>query len=227
MSLESNLDSTTGVNEILAQSQEQNTESQSAKEDSQVKSKEYNFRELERRKEEAERRARELEYRLMELEKASKKPEIDEFDALDDGDIVEAKQLKKLKKEIQELKAQKNMGLSQEDISRIKFKDYDDVVSNENVEAHLLSNPVLAQMVRSSNNPYEAAYHLLKKFHKQPEKAPDITKKLEEVAAKPRSLNEAPAKVPGGNSSGSSIADIEFRRQEALKRAQKHLGGYY
>lgn len=225
MSLESIHDST-GVNGTVAESQTESAEAtlQQTKESS----KEYNFRELERRRNEAEARARELELRLIELEKAKQQPQVDEFDSLDDDAIVEAKQLKKLKKEIQELKSQKSMGLSPEDISRIKFKDYDEVVSEQNVEAHLLSNPVLAQMVKSSANPYEAAYHLLKKFHKPAEKAPDLTKKLEEVAAKPRSLNEAAAKTPGlSSSSGSSIADIEMRRQEALKRAQKYLGGYF
>lgn len=222
MSFESSQDS--GVTETLATTQEQSAEASSQQ--SKENSKEYNFRELERRKEEAERRAYNLEMRLNEIEK-SKAAQPDEWDSMEDDAILEAKHVKKLRKEIQELKSQKSMGLSPEDISRLKFRDYDEVVSNENVQAHLLSNPVLAQMVKGSSNPYEAAYHLLKKFHKPADKQPELSKKLDEAVAKPRSLNEAAPKSSGLGSSGSSIHDIESRRQEALKRAQKYLGGYY
>jgi hypothetical protein len=188
-----------------------------------------NFKELERRKNEAERRAQELEARLLEIERA-KQSQPDEFDSLADDDTVEAKHLKKLKREIEALKNQKKPALSEEDIARIKYRDYDEYVSDETVETHLLSNPALAQMVRKSDNPYEAAYQLLKKLHTPTTKKsePDLRKKLEEVSSTPRSLNEAGAKNPSASmGTGNTIAEIEARQAAALKRAQNYLGGNY
>lgn len=216
-------DESSVINEAVAESRDMTTEvAQETKENS----KEYNFRELRAAMAEKERRLQEMESRLQSMQTA-KKEEPDEFDALDDDDIPSAKLIKKLSKELKEIKAQKSRSdISPEDVSRLKFRDYDEVVSEENVKAHLLSNPVLAQMVKGSANPYEAAYHLLKKFQKPAEKSPDFTKKLEEVAQKPRSLNEAAPKS-SGMGKGSSMQDLEAARSEALKRAQKYLGGYY
>ncbi len=187
-----------------------------------------NFKELERRKNEAERRAQELEERLAAIERA-KQIQPDEFDSMDDDAIVEVKHLKRLKKQMQELQNQRRPALSEEDIARVKYKDYDDFVSDETVETHLLSNPALAQMVKSSSNPYEAAYHLLKKLHNPAKKSnePDLRKKLEEVASTPRSLNEAGAKNPSAKIGQSSMQENEERRQAALKRAQQYLSGNY
>lgn len=211
-----------GVNEEVASLQPDNTAP------AQTTAKEYNFRQLERGKLEAENRARELELKLHEIERL-KSIEPDEFDSLKDDDYLEAKHIKKLRKEIQELKSQKNPGIDPQDLMRLKLRDYDDVVSDENVTAHLLSNPALEQMVRNAANPYEAAYHLLKKLTAKdaPKSPPASAKKLDDALAKPRSLNEASAKVSGLSSGQSSMAEIEGRRAEALKRAERYLGGFY
>lgn len=220
MTTDSNNESS-GVSEALATSQ-QSTSIESSSGPSEAAK--LNFRELERQKKDAERRARELEARLIELEKAKQQPEDDEFEKLADDDIVEAKQLKKLKREIAELKT-KNTQLSPEDISRIKYRDYDSVVTEDAVNEHLVNNPALAQMVKNAPNPYEAAYFLLKKMAPKQTLTP-VEEKLSEVKTLPRSLNEAASKISGVKGQ-ESIRDIEARRQEALNRAKKYLGGFY
>lgn len=114
-----------------------------------------------------QQRIDELERRLVEKERASA-DEQDEFENLDDEDYTQNKALKKLNKEIRELKkALGNQVVSTEQQkinqceqqARNTHDDYDYVI--ENFAIPLIKNdPALAYKVQNSKNPAETAYKL-------------------------------------------------------------------
>lgn len=221
------------ANEPVQQNQQEVSQQSAPAENSQ----EHNWKEARRSLEEKERRIQELEYQKRLLEQAhlqaqaaqaqkAQAQDEDIFRGREDDDILTVAEARKLAKKLEE-KSSRSAALSPEDVMRIRVKDYDEVVSPENVKTYFENNPSLINLVQNSQNPYQTAYELIKtlKGNKAPAaKAPVIDeKKLEAIAQKPKSPNSVFADSKSG-SSMSSREQIEARRKAALERAKPYLG---
>lgn len=166
-------------------------------------SSEYNFRELRSQSDALKRVVDEQQQRIRELEYGSAKPESPQddidLDKLDGDDFLTVKQAQKLAlRQAEELLRKRDFD-QLEDRVRMKFKDYDDVVSEENVKKLVEDDDELADTLRHSPNPYTAAYKLIKKSHffKEAEdgkKYKDEVNSLKKNAQKPGSSNSVAAK---------------------------------
>ena len=166
-------------------------------------SSEYNFRELRSQLESQKRVVDEQQHRIRELEYGSAKPESPtddiDLDKLDGDDFLTVKQAKQMAlRQAEELLKKRDFD-QLEDRVRMKFKDYDDVVSEENVKKLVEDDNDLADTLRNSPNPYTVAYKLIKKSHffKESEdgkKYKDETNSLKKNAQKPGSSNSVSAK---------------------------------
>jgi len=192
-------------------SEEQHTQEVASKEPA-YGSQEYNFREMRNVVEEQQRRIRELEARNYQ----QKAPVEEEEEVLDGDDFLTVKQAEKLAlRKAQELIKQQEID-NLEDKTRMKFKDYDDVVTEENVKKLIEDDVDLADSIRKASNPYATAYKLIRKtsFHKkdQEEKAKKNSdvEKLQKNATKPGSSNAVAPKPLSQASSFSSMSKAEM-----------------
>lgn len=159
-----------------------------------------NFRELRRILKEQQTRIRELEQVAAPRYQEALPPE-EEEESINPDDIPTWKQVQKAIKKEAEKRAREIVGehhaMTAEDRFRAKNRDYDEVVTEDNVRQLVDDDPVLADTIRNSPNPYEAAYKLIKKtsFYKKPEGASDA-KRIQENAKKPVSSNAVKTERP-------------------------------
>ncbi len=196
---------------------------------------EYNFKELRKKVEaqeketaEAKRIALEYQQRLRELEYGSRREEPKEEDDLADlssDDWLTVKQAEKLiLRKAEELLAKKEFE-TLEDRVRLKFKDYDDVVSDENVAKLIEDDSDLAETLRNSPNPYTAAYKLIKKsnFYKEAEEGKKYkaeTTNIQKNNTKPVSSN-AVATKPLAKANSYAQADMNELYREMQESARR------
>ena len=153
---------------------------------------EYNFREMRKVVEEQQKRIKELEAKAYQ---PVNEPDEKDEETLDEDDFLTVKQAKRLAlKETQELIRQQEIN-TLEDRTRLKFKDYDDVVTEENVTKLIDNDADLSDSIRRASNPYATAYKLIKKteFHRTEKevknrKQQDV-EKIQANATKPGSIN--------------------------------------
>lgn len=154
-------------------------------------------------KKKAERMERERDEALMkaqqyEQQRPKESAPVEEEDIdIADNDLAEGKHLKKLKREVKQLKVQLQQNLEQSNASMIEtklrstFTDFDSVVTKENVEMLRDMEPELASTLASSKDMYAtavSAYKMIKRLginqnHYDAEK--EVAQKN---AAKPRPL---------------------------------------
>jgi hypothetical protein len=101
-----------------------------------------------------------------------------------------------------------------EDKMRLKFRDYDDVVTNENIKDLIEDDRDFADALASSANPALAAYKAIKKAafyqNKKTEKKPSIeAEKIVKNAAKPVSTNAVQNRPLATAESFSRASDSE------------------
>jgi catalase len=124
-------------------------------------SKEYNFSRLRDEKEKLEKELR--EYREREAQKYKEKDELEE---LDEDDILTVSQAKKLAmKQAQEYFKQAQAEQEKKrlpEVTKAKYKDFEQVLSKENIEKFEKLEPELATACSKANNPWEAAYKMIK-----------------------------------------------------------------
>jgi len=174
-------------------------------------SQEYNFRELRKIAEEQQRRIRELEAR-----QNQQQAPVEEEEVLDGDDFLTVKQAEKLAlRKAQELIKQQEID-TLEDRTRMKFKDYDDVVTEENVKKLIEDDADLADSIRRASNPYATAYKLIRKtsFHKKEveekaKKSSDV-EKMQKNSTKPGSANAVTSKPLAQANSFSSMSKAEM-----------------
>lgn len=110
-------------------------------------------------------------------------------------DLGTGEHLAKLYKELKSLKneLQKKEASSADERLRLKYPDFDQMLSEENVQYLLKNEPTLVESIKSNPDPYkqaEAAYRLAKRFCPRPEdesEAKENMKKIAENQAKPMS----------------------------------------
>lgn len=195
-----------GVVDGIAQPAESEQEEAQPEQQSRRTDAEYNWAEMRRRTEQLERRTREQE----ELIEKMRKPQVQEedFSNLDDDDLLTVKQHKALSKKIAtqvaaDLLKQREASSSEERV-RLKYSDFDEVVTDQAIEMLHKNDPELAlSMTRLSDDPYAqsvAVYKLLKRMDYTPRKANTIEKKKAlENSQKPVSINSAAKTSAIGN----------------------------
>jgi len=156
---------------------------------------EYNFREMRRLLEEQQRKIRELEEVRYQQPPPQHHEEVDELAGLRRDDFLTVAQAEKLAlKKAEELLYQREIA-TQEDQTRLKHRDYDSVVNEENIKQLIEDDRDLAESLRAAPNPYATAYKLIKKssFYAQKEqmnkKRSVEVENLEKNATKPASSN--------------------------------------
>lgn len=172
-------------------------------------SKEFNFRELERKLEEERlQRLRLEEY----VRNSQQKQQVEAEDDSDDDVYVSRKQVEAIAlRKAEELLQQQNAA-TLEDRTRLKFKDYDDVVNEYNIKQLIEDDPDLIETLKVSPQPYATAYKLIKKsaFYqvKSEKRNPDAEKILKNTQ-KPVSSNAIQARPLAQASSFSGMSQGE------------------
>lgn len=167
---------------------------------------EYNWAEARRRIQELERKTREQE-ELLKQNQQKISPEEDDLATLSKDDIITVQQAEKIaerraRKVAEEIIKQREISTVDERLS-LKFADFADVVTKENIELLKQNEPELAYSLSHNPDPYAqgvAAYKLLKKLglSSVEQKNPDKEKALKN-AHKPVSVNAVTKQSAIGN----------------------------
>jgi len=210
--------------------EEQNQESSSAKPNDTA----YNWAEIRKAREEdrkkvleLERRAKEQDEVIKRLTEPKKAVEPDEDDGMADSDLVEGRHVKSLKKEIKQLKSylKEREASTVDERLQLKFADFTQVVTPENIELLKQTKPVLTNSLRYIPDAYEqgvAAYEMIKEVVMKTEKVAKESleaKKATENLQKPRSVQSV-AKT-------SSLADVNQFSEMGYKQKQEFLRQKY
>lgn len=189
----------------------------------------YNWAESRRKMQELERELRDLR---ADKEKVQPKAEPEEDLGFKDDDLIEGRHVKTLKKELNELKSyirQREVS-TVDDRVQMKYPDFRDVVSAENIEILKQNEPELAMSLQKlGDDPYAqsvAAYKMLKKLgYGAPEAPPVEKKKAEANVQKPVSVNAVTKQSAIGNAhlfenglTKELKASLYQEMQQAIKR---------
>jgi hypothetical protein len=142
---------------------------------------------------EMQRTNRELKEQLAKQQAPKPSPEPDVYSELgiSKDDLSTGEHVGKIYKEIKELKKalQQQKSEETEERLRLKYPDFDAVLSTENVEYLLKNEPTLVKSIQNNPDPYvqaEAAYRLAKKFCPGEDvEAKENARKIEENQKKP------------------------------------------
>jgi len=166
---------------------------------------EYNWAEARRKMQDLEQQNRQMQEQMSRLKPEA--PVQDEDDlGIGDTDLAEGKHLKSLSKEIKQLRSLlKEQQVSTVDSKlQLKFPDFGQVVTAENIETLKQNEPELADSLRHLPDPYTkgvAAYKLLKKLGISQESAPSSPErdKARANTQKPISVNAVTKQSAIGN----------------------------
>jgi len=164
------------VNEAVAQPVESETTQDVQKEEVQPSpepkrgDQEHNWNEARRKRDELEHEIFELRSKVSRLE-TQKPSEDDDLSKLADDDIVTAKQAKnlatKMARQVADEVVRRRESETLEERIKLKYSDFDQVVTKENIEIFKQNEPELAMSLAAlASDPYSqatAAYKLLKK----------------------------------------------------------------
>jgi hypothetical protein len=167
---------------------------------------EYNWAEARRKRDELERRITEQQELITSLKQQKESSQDSEMDSLQDDDILTVAQAKKMlmqqaKKAAQEVVREREASTLEDRIS-LKFPDYLQVVSQENIEFLKQTEPELALSLYHIPDPYQqavAAYKMLKRLGNGPPTSSPEKRKATENAQKPVSVNAATRQSAIGN----------------------------
>ena len=180
-----------GTSEIKAQSQSQEPE---------YGSKEYNMREMRKLIEKQDREIQELRtFAYQHMQPQAQKEEVEEEDYPDkDGYMTRQQTERVIQRQAQELLQQQEIA-NLEDKTRLRFKDYDEIVTEDNVKKLIDDDRDLADSIKSSPNPYATAYKMIKKssFYQENTKQKPRKEEAEKIlknAQKPVSANTVQAR---------------------------------
>lgn len=194
---------------------------------------EYNWAEARRKRDELERRIAEQQELIASLKHQKESAQDSEMESLQDDDILTVAQAKKLltnqaKKAAEEVMKQRDASTLEDRIS-LKFPDYMQVVSQENIEHLKQTEPELANSLYHIPDPYQqavAAYKMLKRLGTSATPPPSLEKRrAAENSQKPVSVNAATRQSAIGNAhhfenglTPELKAQLHREMQEAIKR---------
>jgi len=156
--------------------------------------KEYNWRRMEQKVQELERKNYEMSQAIQE-KTSPPQEEPDELSQLQKDDIVTYGQVDKLaERRARQIVADELAKREKEALpSRVKeqYKDYEQVVTNENIEKLVKERPAWETTIRNDPNPYEAAYVLIKQasFYKENVENQQNKERIASNSQKPISSN--------------------------------------
>jgi len=199
---EQDVGNTDNVSPVEA-TEEQPNEKQSPK--TPVDNKEYNWRRMEKKIASLEQTNNELNQSLQ--NKADKAQEPDEFANLQSDDLVTYGQLEKLAGRKAEeaakkaLESQAKAALPEK--TKAQFPDFDQVVTQENIEKLVQEDPDLEHDIKSARNPYSRAYKAIKQsdFYREQLSNKANSERMKANSEKPISSNSV------GNSGALSKAN--------------------
>lgn len=156
---------------------------------------EYNWAEARRKMQELERQNREMQEQLERVAKPQQN-EVDELDKLADDDIITKAHARKLAEKLAEKVAQKVIrereAATVEERLQLKYQDFAEIVTRENIELLKQQEPELAMSLHSlAHDPHAqgvAAYKLLKKLGIKDQSMTPDKKKAIENSQKPVSV---------------------------------------
>ena len=187
-------------------------------------SQEYNWKAARQQLSEAQRRIQELEYRLQ-SQQAPVAEERDELEGISKDDYLTRGQAEALAlRKAQELLQQQEQATA-EDRVRLKFKDYDDVVTDDNLKELIENDEDVWNSLKASPNPYAAAYKLIKKSafysEKSKKRNPDA-EKIVKNAQKPVSSNAVQARpLASANAYATNQAERKALYEEMMGYASR------
>ena len=190
-----------------------------------VGSKEYNWRKMEQRLETLERERNELR-EAVNTSKAPVEEAPNELERLQDDDLITVGQVNKLAearaRKIIEEELQKREKASLPAKTKEIYKDYDQVVTNENIEQLIKEDPDLEYDIQVSKNPYARAYKAIKQaqFYKERVQNAVNEKRMEDNAAKPVSSNSIGRERPLSHAN-----DYAKGSPDLFEEMQKYRGG--
>lgn len=169
-----------------------------------------NWKEARRKMQELEQKAREQEELIRKLTTPPPAKEDDELDRLGDEDIVTKSQAKKLAAKMAEEIAQKVIRKREESMVderlQLKYPDFSQVVTKENIELLKETEPELAESLSYNTDPYKqgvAVYKLLKRAGIRGEQETSMSNvdkvKAEKNSHKPVSVNAVTKQSAIGN----------------------------
>lgn len=168
---------------------------------------EYNWAEARRAIQERDRKLQEYEEQLKRLQKQEEPVDEDDLGKLAEDDLITVKQLKKFA--AKEARKAADEAVKQHDAANVderlqlKFPDFSEVVTTENIELLKQTEPELAVSLYHNPDPFKqgvAAYKLLKKLGMgEKEKASPEKDKALKNAQKPVSVNAVTKQSAIGN----------------------------
>lgn len=188
------------VNQDVEQEVVQPTETEAVQDQPQPQkgSAEYNFGEMRKLVAEQNRQLELQARRLQELENSSQQP-ASQSDEIDVDSIDQDAYLTKRQAEAIAYRQTQEMLYLQErafmeDKMRIKCRDYDEIVTRENIDELIRNEPDLELAIKNAPNPFATAYSFLKKVKGPKQKQSDEAEKIVRNAQKPVSSNAIPAR---------------------------------
>ncbi|MFQ5685087.1 MAG: hypothetical protein ACE5GV_00355 [Candidatus Scalindua sp.] len=214
----------------VVETAEETTESTPASQKPEEGSKEFNFRKMEQKLSQLENQNYELMQEMQKAQASQKKEEPDELSQLQDDDLITFGQVSKYTEKLAEKKArelveqefQKREVAQQPTQVKAQFKDYDQVVTPDNIEKLIKEDPELEELIQKSRNPYVRAYKEVKKsnFFREKSANKESEEKLEENSKKPMSSNSLGSQRP------LSQANSYSREELYAEMMQCGKGGY-
>jgi hypothetical protein len=207
-------------------------EGSSSKEESKG-SKDYNFAALRQQNDELKDKVTLLTDKLNQVIAPKPTQERDELEEMSRDDIPTLGQVERLVENRAEKKAKKIVEESFKEMARqqlpqltkAKYNDFDQVITNENIKLFEQQEPELAAACAKSDNPWETSYRMIKKIiltdkpHKS--NAAQTSQKIEENLSKPASVNSAAKKGPLANANAWGNLEKEEVYKEMMHAANQ------
>jgi hypothetical protein len=203
-----------------AQNTEQEASQAPESQQAQESDKEYNFRRLREAKEQLERENRELREKSARYNQP-KEPEPEEDYGFDDDDLVEGKVVKQLYKEVRNLRSsyEKEKLASIPDRLNSKFKDFEQVVTSENIEKLKTTEPELYASITSGSDLYAKGVSAYKTLKALGIAQPDEYKEQKEVAQQNAKKPISSQAIKGQG----ALADANIFAKGLTPELKKHL----
>ena len=167
---------------------------------------EYNWAETRRKMQELERQNEEMRAQVSRITQPSKPSDEDDLGKLGDDDLISAAQAKrmvnKMAKQVAEEAIKQREAATVEERVNLKFPDYADVVTKENIEFLRQTEPELARTLSTEPDPYHqavAAYKLIKRVQPKVDNNSSDKKKALENSQKPVSVQAVTKQSAIGN----------------------------
>jgi hypothetical protein len=186
-----------------------------------------------RERDDAIRYAREYEMRLQQ-QYPPQQQQVDEFDQLKPDDLVEVKhvqnKMRQMEAKMAQMEQKNQIGMIESQL-KSKYSDFEDVVSQSNLNALKEAHPDIYKTIYTSNDLYSkgsAAYQLIKQFVKAPEENnySEERSKVVANAARPRNINTLKPQQSTGALDNASLYAKGKAEMDRKKQVYDHMQNF-